>query len=495
MGRRRNKQRQKINPDQEDDEDLAQGREANSAHSDTPVPVLATQPNGPCMAVAHDTQLWLLNSRAASLTQLDDSATGAPIRAVALDPSGSLILSGGDDKTLRVWQINSRQLLHQWSVPKKISAAIFTADGSYAIFADKFGDVHVAATAESAIGGPRPLLGHFCSIITDLAASPDGKYLVSTDRDSKVRVSMLPKEPLQGAHEIQSYCLGHTSFVTACAFVTTSDCTLLASAGGDGTVRLWDHVSGELLDTCQVPAVRALAAVVEQVEADAQAAAAAKLPEQEAPGTANLDSAPSSTADMEVGDAAANGSGYESDNEDNDEDAPGPRHNAPEPATAAALALAASPDGRYLAVLVEFQDEVTILTVDASGRKLAMSQRLAMHDLALPTAVQFDREGRLWAIGRPRSGSAGALKMGIASLDASGKEFVSAGEEDVPEALRAALAAVVDGGQTVQAGPLGQVNPQLRKRVYTEAETDFRKRNRRDITHKAASAAAAVSSE
>ncbi len=83
------------------------------------------------------------------------------------------------------------------SVPKKISAATLTADGSYAIFADKFGDVHVAATAESATSGPRPLLGHFCSIITDLAASPDGKYLVSTDRDSKVRVSMLPKEPLQ----------------------------------------------------------------------------------------------------------------------------------------------------------------------------------------------------------------------------------------------------------------------------------------------------------
>ncbi len=72
---------------------------------------------------------------------------------------------------------------------------------------------------------------------------------------------------------------------------------------------------------------------------------------------------------------------------------------------------------------------------------------------------------------------------------------MSAGEEDVPEALHAALAAIVDGAQTVQAGPLGQVNPQLRKRVYTEAETDFRKRNRRDIAHKAASTAAAVTSE
>ena len=83
------------------------------------------------------------------------------------------------------------------TVPKKISAATFTADGSYAIFADKFGDVHAAATGESATGGPRLLLGHFCSIITDLAASPDGKHIASTDRDSKVRVSLLPKEPLQ----------------------------------------------------------------------------------------------------------------------------------------------------------------------------------------------------------------------------------------------------------------------------------------------------------
>ena len=31
--------------------------------------------------------------------------------------------------------------------PKKVSAATFTSDGEHAIFADKFGDVYVAATA------------------------------------------------------------------------------------------------------------------------------------------------------------------------------------------------------------------------------------------------------------------------------------------------------------------------------------------------------------
>ena len=63
----------------------------------------------------------------------------------------------------------------------------------------------------------------------------------------------------------------------------------------------------------------------------------------------------------------------------------------------------------------------------------------------------------------------------------------------MPDALRAALRTVANGGQAAQTGALGQVNPQLRKRVYTEAETDFRKRNRRDI--KAASTAAAASND
>jgi hypothetical protein len=42
---------------------------------------------------------------------------------------------------------------------------------------------------------------------------------------------------VQGAHEIQSYCLGHTDFVTSCTFAATPESTLLLSTSGDGTVR------------------------------------------------------------------------------------------------------------------------------------------------------------------------------------------------------------------------------------------------------------------
>lgn len=167
-------------------------------------------------------------------------------------------------------------------VPKRASAVALTQDGAYVLAADKFGDVHVAPTRPGecghqidgtppgaalprgclalqltpgvpawllyivwhsllyrltnkracprlplpAAGGKAPaapelLLGHFCSILTSLTPSPDGRFVVSTDRDGKARVSVLPADALQGAHEIQSFCLGHTDAVTASTFVAS----------------------------------------------------------------------------------------------------------------------------------------------------------------------------------------------------------------------------------------------------------------------------------
>lgn len=46
---------------------------------------------------------------------------------------------------------------------------------------------------------------------------------MSTDRDNKVRVSILPPHGhrMGGAHEVQAFCLGHTNFVTSSAAVVS----------------------------------------------------------------------------------------------------------------------------------------------------------------------------------------------------------------------------------------------------------------------------------
>lgn len=83
--------------------------------------------------------------------------------------------------------------------PKKVTAAVFSNNSSLVAFADKFGDILTAklqSNQSAPTSGPAaPLLGHLCSVVTSLAFSPDGKQLVSTDQDCKVRVSTMPSEP------------------------------------------------------------------------------------------------------------------------------------------------------------------------------------------------------------------------------------------------------------------------------------------------------------
>ncbi|GJW60632.1 tRNA (guanine-N(7)-)-methyltransferase non-catalytic subunit wdr4 [Tanacetum coccineum] len=52
-----------------------------------------------------------------------------------------------------------------------------------------------------------------------------------------MKIIVFPKKPLDGAHEIHSFCLGHTEFVSCLAFVYNRDSPLgyLVSGSGDST--------------------------------------------------------------------------------------------------------------------------------------------------------------------------------------------------------------------------------------------------------------------
>lgn len=61
--------------------------------------------------------------------------------------------------------------------------------------------VQMAGAGEGLVSKPQVLLGHFSSIVTTLTALPNKPWLVSSDREGKVRVSKLPKDVMQ----VQSY--------------------------------------------------------------------------------------------------------------------------------------------------------------------------------------------------------------------------------------------------------------------------------------------------
>ncbi|GAY40663.1 hypothetical protein CUMW_053700, partial [Citrus unshiu] len=223
--------------------------------------LIAVHPNQNSVAVAIGSDLRvydLLGDFAVSLS--DDSSPPFhkdSIRAIRYGANGKLFVSAGDDKVVKIWSAES------WKcISARVSAVAISNDGQHVCFADKFGVVWVVDLRD--INGNQavvdkkaaPLLAHYCSIITSLEFSPDGQFIISADRDFKIRVTVFPKGPLDGAHEIQSFCLGHTEFVSCLDFVCTVDYPqgYLVSGSGDSTVRLWDIISGSLLDTCEVGA-------------------------------------------------------------------------------------------------------------------------------------------------------------------------------------------------------------------------------------------------
>lgn len=180
------------------------------------------------------------------------------IRAISFGANGSVFASAGDDKLVKIWRTDSWHCTKTVCAEKRVSAVAISHNGQYVVFADKFGLVWIIVLGEDderqapVDNKAVPILGHYCSIITSLKFSPDGRFIASADRDFKIRITAFPKRPLKGAHEIQSFCLGHTDFVSCLAFACPLDYPqgFLLSGGGDSTVRLWDFISGHLLDTC-----------------------------------------------------------------------------------------------------------------------------------------------------------------------------------------------------------------------------------------------------
>ncbi|MEQ2218699.1 WD repeat-containing protein 4, partial [Xenoophorus captivus] len=76
--------------------------------------------------------------------------------------------------------------------------------------------------------------------------SPDDQYIITADRDEKIRVSH-HKSP----YNIQSYCLGHHQFVTTLQIPAEHPHWLL-SGSGDGTVKLWEFESGRRLQNWDI---------------------------------------------------------------------------------------------------------------------------------------------------------------------------------------------------------------------------------------------------
>ncbi|XP_008217681.1 tRNA (guanine-N(7)-)-methyltransferase non-catalytic subunit wdr4 [Nasonia vitripennis] len=158
------------------------------------------------------------------------------LTSVAFSDDGQYFLVCTNRKQLCLYSTRDGfKLVSNRTMPRAASRVRFHSNNDVVV-ADKSGDAYLFSSSRPDEAG-QLLLGHL-SMLLDILVTDDQKYVITADRDEKIRVSMFPN-----SYNILSYCLGHKNFVTNIAIVP-HDKDILVSSGGDGTLMFWDFKTG-----------------------------------------------------------------------------------------------------------------------------------------------------------------------------------------------------------------------------------------------------------
>jgi WD40 repeat protein/subtilase family serine protease len=186
------------------------------------------------------------NDRTIRLWRVSDGAlvrtlTGHtyPVTSVAFSPDGSLIASGSEDRTIRLWRVSDGALVATLTGHTDwVSSVAFSPDGSLLASGSGDGTIRLWRVSDGALVAT--LTGH-TSPVYSVAFSPDGSLIASGSADRTIKLWRVSDGALVRT------LTGHTSSVNSVAF--SPDGSLMASGSADRTIRLWRVSDGALVRT------------------------------------------------------------------------------------------------------------------------------------------------------------------------------------------------------------------------------------------------------